>query len=312
MVEHITVIMRYRFDSCKISKTNKNIMKNLFKRNCCDGVYNSFDIHFTSVCDNKCAHCIDLKYTGSGINKPDINAIVKTIIENENGYDDVLFLGGEPCIYLQELVDCIKQIKSKTKLKVFVTTSVPKICKDKFNLFYHLLELVDGINLSVQHYKDDIADEIRKVRSKYDRQEFYNSLPFKEKIRINLNIVKPYLYTKEDITNCLLYYDKIGFNEIKLSEIQHGKEYFVSFEKTFDIKLGSPFFTGCQTYLDMSKIIPSIKTPILLKRSCFMCEKTLKASFMDGVKVGYKIFNTNTNNKYGVIYENGCLTNKWK
>lgn len=27
-----------------------------FRCNCCDGIYNSFDVHFTSACDNKCSH----------------------------------------------------------------------------------------------------------------------------------------------------------------------------------------------------------------------------------------------------------------
>jgi len=289
-------------------------MKNMFVKNCCDGVYNSFDVHFTSACDNKCAHCIDSKYEGLHLNKPDVKAIVKTVVDNQEGYDDVLFLGGEPALYLKELVECVTQIKAKTNLKVYVTTAVPKICHDKPELFNILLETVDGINLSVQHYREDVADEIRKVPSKYNRQAFYASLPHKEKIRINLNIVKPFLYTKEDVTNCLMHYDKMGFNEIKLSEIQHGKEYFVSFEETFGIKLGSPYFSGCQTNLDTSSILPEMKTPLLLKRSCFACEETLKASFMDVVKVGYKYLNANkiNNNKYGVIYENGYLSSKWR
>ena len=289
-------------------------MKNTFIRNCCDGLYNSFDVHFTSVCDNKCSHCIDLKYEGFGIKKPDVQAIVNTIIENQNGYDDVLFLGGEPCLYLQELLDCIKQIREKTNLKVFVTTAVPKICNDRFDLFTELLEIIDGINLSVQHHKEAIADDIRKVPTKYNRQSFYASLPYKEKIRINLNIVKPYLYTKEDITSCLLHYDKMGFESIKLSEIQHGKEHFVSFEDTFGIKLGSPFYSGCQKNLNTVKIqeLKEMKTPLLLKRSCFMCEETLSASFMDGIKVAYKALVPQTPNKYGVIYENGCLTKQWR
>jgi len=286
-------------------------MKKL-QKNCCDGLYNSFDVHFTSACDNRCDHCIDLKYDGLGIYKPDVSAIVKTIVENQSGYDDVLFLGGEPCLYLPELLDCVKQIKEKTNLKIYVTTAVPKICKDRFDLFVELMENLDGINLSVQHYKEDVADDIRKVKSKYDRQKFYDSLPNKEKIRINLNIVKPHLYTKEDITNCLLHYDKMGFNEIKLSEIQHGKNHFVSFEKTFGIDLGSPFYHGCQSFLDTTKIIPGLRTPLLLKRSCFLCEETLKASFMDGVKVVSKLLSRPGQNKYGVIYENGNLTNQWR
>ena len=103
----------------------------------------------------------------------------------------------------------------------------------------------------------------------------------------------------------------MGFNEIKLSEIQHGKDYFVSFEDTFDIKLGSPYVSGCQKYLKTDKIIPELKTPVLLKRSCFMCESTLKASLADGLKVLYKAIAPRVKNNYGVVYENGILTKGW-
>ena len=281
-----------------------------FNRNGCDGIYNSFDIHFTSACDNRCSHCVDKRYGGLSINKPNVTEIVKTVIENSKGYDDVLFLGGEPCLYLDELIECVTEIKKYTSLKVFVTTSVPKICYDEREKFEKLLSLLDGINLSVQHYDENVADAIRKSTSKFDRQEFYKSLPYKNKIRINLNIVKPHLYTSTHIITNLRHYDKRGFNEIKLSEIQHGEKYFVSFEKIFRIKLGSPFFSGCQTYLNMNKIIPLLKTPVILKRSCFICEETLRASFMDGVKCLYRLF-VKSKNKYGVVYENGELKKSW-
>lgn len=285
-------------------------MRMKLKCNCCDGIYNSFDVHFTSACDNKCAHCVDQCYEGKHIIKPNKKAIVKTILDNQDGLDDVLFLGGEPCLFLDELLWCAKEIKSKSNLKVYVTTSMPKVCYDKRDVFEELLEVLDGLNISVQSHDEAIADEIRKTVSKYDRQAFYKSLPNKNKIRINLNIVKPFLYTKEDITACLRHYDSMGFNSIKLSEIQHGSDYFVSFEKTFGIKLGSPYSCGCQTYLDMSKIIPDIKTPVLLKRSCFMCEETLKANLSDGIKVFSTLFRKPTN-KYGVIYEDGSLMKGW-
>ena len=282
-------------------------MKKLFIKNCCDGIYNSVDVHFTSACDNKCAHCIDNRYQGTGICKPDVDAIAKTIIKNEDKYDDVLFLGREPCLYLEELIECVKRLRDYTYLKIFVTTAVPKICHDKPFLFYGLIDMLDGINLSVQHHDEGIADQIRGVESQYDRQAFYADLPFKKKIRINLNIVKPYLYTKEDIENCLAHYNKMGFNEIKLSEIQHGKDCFVSFEETFGVNLGSPYYKGYQTFVR----VPGVKTPILLKRSCFMCEDTLSASIMDGVKACYKKIRPNKNN-YGVVYEDGTLEKGWQ
>lgn len=280
------------------------------KCNCCDGIYNSFDVHFTSACDNKCAHCVDQCYEGMHIVKPDVDKIVTTILENKDGLDDVLFLGGEPCLFLDELIDCVEKIKAASNLKLYVTTSVPKICYDKRDRFIYLLSILDGLNISAQHYKEDVADKIRKTKSQYDRQAFYNSFPYREKIRINLNIVKPYLYTKEDLTACLKHYDSMEFNSIKLSEIQHGRDYYVSFEKTFGIKLGSPYSNGCQTYLDMENIIPGFKTPVLLKRSCFMCEETLKASLSDGIKVACTLFRKPTN-KYGVVYENGELMKGW-
>ena len=281
-----------------------------FKCNCCDGIYNSFDVHFTSACDNKCAHCVDQCYEGKKIVRPNVRAIVDTIIANREGLDDVLFLGGEPCLFLDELIGCVYELKKYTNLKLYVTTSVPKVCYDQREKFETLINMLDGINLSTQHYREDVADQIRRTTSLYDRQAFYSSLGQKDKIRINLNIVKPYLYTREDIEECLKHYDKMGFNPIKLSEIQHGSDYYVSFEKTFGIKLGSPFSHGCQTYINMQEIIPGFRTPLLLKRSCFACEETLKASFSDGVKAFTKLFTT-PKNKYGVVYEDGTLERGW-
>lgn len=280
------------------------------KCNCCDGIYNSFDVHFTSACDNRCAHCVDAIYEGLHINMPDVDAIVKTIVDNEDGLDDVLFLGGEPCLYLEDLIVCVEQLRRKTSLKLYVTTSVPKCCHDNRDRFEYLISLLDGINISAQHYKEEVADQIRKTTSRYDRQTFYNSLPYKNKIRINLNIVKPYLYTKKDITACIYHYDAMGFNSIKLSEIQHGSDYFVSFEKTFGIKLKNPYANGCQTYLNTSEIFPGATIPVLLKRSCFMCEETLDASIDDGIKVLRTLFRK-PKNKYGVVYENGELKKGW-
>jgi organic radical activating enzyme len=280
---------------------------NMFKKNCCDGLYNSFDVHFTSACDNECAHCVDMRFSGTGAPfKPDTGAIARTIINNQQGFDDVLFLGGEPCLYLDELIEVIGHLQVCTNLKIFVTTAVPKNCYDENEKFIQLLRMVDGINLSVQHHEESKADEIRRTVSQYPRQAFYASLPYKEKIRINLNLVEPHLSNRYMITACIEHYDKMGFNEIKISEIQHGAEYFVSFEEEFGMNLGSPYFKGCQKHVQL----PGVNTPILLKRSCFMCEETLKASLMDGVKVVSKRF-TKPDNRYAVVYGDGTLTKGW-
>lgn len=285
----------------------------LFRNNCCDGIYNSIDVHFTSLCDNKCAHCIDKKFAGLNINRPNPKAIAETIIEcaRTKKVDDVLFLGGEPCLFLDELIECIDLIQANTNLKVYVTTSVPKTMYDNPDKLKELLEKVDGINLSVQHYREDIADKIRRTESRFDRQEFYRNFPHKEKTRINLNIVKPYLYERDELLNCLKHYDDMEFPEIKLSEIQHGSEHFVSFEDIMGIRLKSPYSHGCQTWVDMKPYISGYRGKLLLKRSCFLCEETLKASPMDLTKAIYRCITPRPKNTYGVVYEDGTMHRGW-
>ena len=78
----------------------------------------------------------------------------------------------------------------------------------------------------------------------------------------------------------------------------------------FNIKMKSAYSNGCQTYLNMNEILPGFLTPVLLKRSCFLCEDSLKASFIDGIKVIAKMFKSNKN-KYSVVYEDGTLTKGW-
>ena len=278
--------------------------------NCCDGIYRSLDVHFTSACDNRCAHCVDLCYAGKGLVRPDPAAIIETILANADKADDVLFLGGEPCLFLKELVECVVEIKRRTRLKVFVTTAVPRTCFEHAGLFDILLHHLDGINLSVQHHHEPTADLIRRTTSTYDRQAFYASLNYKDKIRINLNLVRPHLSTREEVTACLLHYDAMGFSSIKLSEIQHGPENYVSYAELFGLKMPSPYAHGCQRWLEPHEKPLGVSTPVLLKRSCFLCESSLKASMADGIKAIARLFVPARNN-YGVVYSDGSLEKGW-
>ena len=279
--------------------------------NSCDGIYNSFDVHFTSKCDNRCPHCIDAQYSGKGIKQPDAHAIAKAIIDHQEGFDDVLFLGGEPCLFLVELCDCIRMIKQETRLKCYVTTSVPHTCYRLSPKFLEIAELADGVNLSVQHYREDVADKIRCTTSRYDRQTFYRELPHKERFRIHLNLVRPYLCDRDDVLSCLQHYDDMGFPVIKLSELQRATNSYASFEQIMGIRLPSPFAHGCQTWFDMRQLLPEYKGRLLLKRSCFLNEETRRASLADGIKVLRKCLVRPRPQHYAVVYEDGSLSNGW-
>jgi len=294
------------------------MLPKLFRRNCCDGIYNSFDVHFTNFCDNKCAHCVDRGAEFVGDGRPEWEKMADAIIANQKGFDDVLILGGEPCLFLREMLDFICAIKDNTKLKVYCTSAVPKTCRDDTTRFFRILELLDGFNISAQHHDETVADQIRGVKSTFDRQEFYRRIAILHgpKVRINLNVVRGLLDTRKDITACLLHYDAMGFGSFKLSEIQHSTGDYRSFESIFGIKLASPYYGGCQTPIDTEKVLGvKLRAPLLLKRSCFLCESTLRASFMDGVKLIYKMLMRKPiidNTNFGVVYEDGSIAKGWR
>ena len=279
------------------------------KCNSCDGRYNSLDVHFTGFCDNKCPFCIDACNQNKKKSYPDAEKIANTIIKEQEKYEDVLFLGGEPCLYIKELLKCVKKIKKESQLKVFVTTSVPYTCYLYQEDFFELLNTIDGLNISAQHYDEEIADKIRQSHSKFDRQEFYKILPHKDKIRLTVNLIKPYFDSKEEIIKLIHHYDKFGFNQILLRELQNCPDMYVSFEKTMNMKLPSAYAHGCQTEIKISG--EKINTPIILKRSCRLVEQSIEATSEDVLKLLIKSIKKPSKHSFGVVWEDGSLTKGW-
>ena len=280
------------------------------KCNSCDGGrYRSFDIHTTSLCPHKCPYCIDEHNRHCKENVPDFARIAQTIINHAADLDDVLFLGGEPCLYLEPLLKCIQTVKAQTSLKIYVTTSVPNTCFRHPETFFELIESVDGLNISAQHYNELIADKIRGTTSSFNRQEFYAQLPQKKKIRINLNLIKGFLDEKQDILNTLHHYDDMGFGSILIRELQHTPTYYASFEKAMDMHFPSAYSYGCQTTIK----IPGehFSCPIILKRSCPLVEPSIHVHPEDCIKAFLKLFTSSHGNTFGVVWEDGSLKEGW-
>ena len=103
----------------------------------------------------------------------------------------------------------------------------------------------------------------------------------------------------------------MGYRYIKLAELQYAGDAYASFEQIMGINMKSPYAHGCQQDIDMSHYIPGFQARVQLKRSCFCCEKTLKAGFLDGVKVIGKTLCPPKGGHYSVIYEDGSIYNGW-
>lgn len=280
--------------------------------NACDQIQNELQVHFTKSCPNKCPFCIDA--TNKGLDncyrKPDVSAIYKRILCYKDNIDSVCISGGEPMLFPVHLLELVMLLKQNTQLKVYIISSIPDKCYEHENTFNKILELCDGLAISPQHYKEDVADQIRGHKSSFDRQSFYAALPYKEKITINLNMVKPFLCEKDDIIACVKHYNEMGFKDIKLVELFNMEDMYVNFEETFGVKLKSPFAHGCKTEFDITPWIPSYEGRFTLKRTCFLVNKLLHANMSDMFKAATrKLFE----NKYyfGVVYENGSIHPYW-
>jgi len=280
--------------------------------NACDQIENELQIHFTKLCPNKCPFCVDALNKGlhDAVKKPDVRAIFSRIYENRGKINSICISGGEPMLFIDNVLDLIRKVKSSTNLKVYVITSVPEQCYQYRYAFYNILNECDGMAISPQHYNEEIADQIRGHKSTFDRQGFYRSIEDKSKITMNINMVKPYLCDKDEICKCIEHYNQMGFKNIKLVELFDRPDMFVSFEKTFGVKLKSPFAHGCKTEFDITPYIPSYEGKFTLKRTCFLVNKCVHATLADTLKAATRnIFGKEY--YFGVVYEDGSLHPYW-
>jgi pyruvate-formate lyase-activating enzyme len=280
--------------------------------NACDQICSELQVHFTKACPNNCPFCIDA--TNPGLNNrspvPHIGQIFKTISMYKDNIESVCISGGEPMLYITHLLALVMLLKEQTNLKVYIITSIPENCYKYKDLFHKILELCDGMAISPQHYDEDIADKMRGHKSNFDRQVFYAELPHKEKITMNINMVKPYLYTKDEIIACIKHYNDLGFKDIKLVELFNMEKMYVNFEEVFGVKLKSPFAHGCKVEFDITPWIPSYDGKFTLKRTCFLVNNLLHANMSDMFKAATrKLFEKKY--YFGVVYEDGSIHPYW-
>lgn len=277
--------------------------------NSCDGVYlTSLDVRFTKQCDNNCAFCIEKNGIKAQIQDVD-KMIENTIKEKER--TTVLILGGEPFINPEKLLKYVKGIRPYKK-EIYITTSLPKSFLDfENNEIKEILDLIDGLNVSLNHYKSELNNEIFKASDKHNRIKVLYELnkKYADKIRVSINLVKGLIDTNQKLLNAIFCLESIGTKHVKINELQHTPELYVSFEDITCIKMKSPLSHGCQFEINNNLFYTDMK--ITLKRACFLVEPSRKASFSDLIKIIIKKF-TKKITTCKVLYENGEISQGWK
>ena len=299
-------------------------MKIKYNINICDSSKHKSElmIHFTKVCPNNCSFCIDKLNLGVNTKKPDIDKIIKTVDKYKNKVSNISISGGEPFVFMDDLLYFVNWIKENTELKVLIITSVPNICYKEKEKFFKILDKCDNIQISLQHYITNVGDSIRGSESDFDRNNFYKEILDHcgtDKILGSINILKPYFEYRCDILRNIMLFNKLGFKNIKICEMFDADNLYIDIPKTLGIKMNSPFASGCKTEVkDVDKLFkmdPELHDyhfhgHLYIKRTCFYRTKLQKASVWDLIKVctrwifAGKFF-------FGVVHENGEIHPYW-
>lgn len=274
-------------------------------KNSCDGFYSSsLDVRFTKSCDNNCPFCIEKNgICSQGV---DVGKMIESTLNSEK--ETVLILGGEPFLEIENLRKYVLSIRNHVE-KIYITTSLPKTIADNWFCFKIIMELIDGLNISLQHYDWKKNNDIMRAKSNHNRIELLEEIcsidRYSKKCRISINLVKGQIDTKEKIDLFLRKMEEIGVRHIKINELQNSEDLFISFEKTYGIKLKSPYSHGCQTDINLP-----YNMRITLKRACFCVNENLDATISDFFKAVLKRF-MKIKATQVVMYESGMLSNGW-
>lgn len=278
--------------------------------NPCDHGFSEFIVHLTKSCENKCPFCIAARYNDKGYIKPNIKAICNTLKKYEGKSPYITIGGGEPLLFLDEVIELIDWIRCNMRLEIYVVTSIPYTCYEHKDKFLYIVNHVDNFQITTQHYDENIADEIRGHKSKFSHNEFLASLPCKDKIILNVNACAPYIKTKQDIIDNIKFFYDMGYKNYRLVEIKDHPDMFVDIPKTLGVKIKPLFGWGCKQEVDFSKFIPGFDGKVIMNMSCFLRDKHRKANIWDMIKsMTRPLFSKK--HFFGVIYEDGSIYPYW-
>ena len=77
-----------------------------YNSNICDRTYNELMLQLTKACPNSCSFCID-KLNHGVDGRPDFEAIKARILEYADKSTNITISGGEPLIYINEVLDLV-------------------------------------------------------------------------------------------------------------------------------------------------------------------------------------------------------------
>ena len=289
-----------------------------FYGNNCEKRPNSYvACRLTKKCPHDCVYCISDEYTTDNVlDKPNIDKMVESIVITS---PDVVIEGGEPLLMMDECLELVQKLRPKVD-KIHIYSSMPPICSTKKDVLKQILNIVDGINFSMQHYDPIIADKLRNTVTPdyHNRNELLKELvdEFGNKIRVSFNLILGSLDTFEHLYNNIMFFINIGITNLRISELLLMPPLYVPITSIIKNKklFKSPYAFGCKLDYDAHQLIDEIpigKCKITIRRACFLVEPSEKATIYDLIKM-FKLSKKKSDDfNFKIVLEDGTIHNNW-
>jgi molybdenum cofactor biosynthesis enzyme MoaA len=198
------------------------------------------DVKITNTCNGKCPFCIEK----DGYAPQEVS--VQELIKATNlltDYKKVLILGGEPFLYpyLEQYLIGISPYKDE----IYITTNGSAF---NFDNLGNIAKRLKTVNISLMHY--DLNKNATLVGPKIKLSNLVRAIEvFQDNnvsVRINVNLIKGYIDTKEKIDKMIAFAKTIQANSIRFAELQGCPGLYVSAEDLFENIHKNPYCEGCE------------------------------------------------------------------
>ena len=180
-----------------------------------NGFPSSLDIEITSACNGSCRMCFQRGIPR--VNDAPVGIMKSSMDLMADAFDDVLFLGGEPMLYLERLIEMAKYAKEMGK-KTYVTTNGSFLGDNEATC--QLARFFDGINISIHSGDLKVNESITGVSLNKDELKRAVAILSGKSLRINCVLQKDGVKNLDGVDEILRLVKEINIKGIKFTELQ--------------------------------------------------------------------------------------------
>lgn len=214
-----------------------------YPTNFCSGNYKEWmEVFLTYKCQGSCPWCVEKGGFRPSTEVP-WEELSDVIIGS--GKTHVILLGGEPTLYpnISQLVDRL----ADNEINVYVTTNGGRLSP---SFVSERLSRLKGINISIHSYDLEANRKITGIVLTQDnlKATIEKAHSFGITVRLNCNIEKGYVDSREEITKFVAFAKEIGADSVRLAELKTDTNDFVSLAEILNGEYGlneDPFTLGC-------------------------------------------------------------------